>query len=405
MSTILRIDISKNILPIEKVVKGLYNSDINLLDIKNKYGGTKEVELHTIRYKEKDIIVLLDDNMKLVKPVCDYLKFLRQKDKAFNTLKANGIDLKIYWEFLNRELYQYDEVTPIIIGEFIEYLREPNSNQDIVSIHVESRRTGKTINRILSTIHSFYKYCAMVKEVNNPILMEDVNRPFDMFKNLLHHAKSNNKTKKSIFKVKENEITFNLISDNDAETFLNALPTWRDKLIFKILYLTGARIKEVLDLQIEDIPYPDTSKEIGMLENIQSKGKRRNLYIPTVLLEEIDNFIMEERNNIDTEHSYIFVSQQKQHLGKPLTYRGVYEVFDKVAQKTNIDLNFHDLRHTCATALIEGGMDISVVQIILGHKHITTTQKYTHISNKYLEKNLSSYWNKSSLIGGGANGK
>ncbi|MGN2350052.1 hypothetical protein ACTFH7_16335 [Clostridium cagae] len=92
--------------------------------------------------------------------------------------------------------------------------------------------------------------------------MDEVNRPFDMFKRLLHHARSNNKTKQSIFKVKESKTTFKLVSDSDAETFLNALPTWRDKLIFKIMYLTGARIGEVLDLQIEDIPYPDTSKKL-----------------------------------------------------------------------------------------------------------------------------------------------
>ncbi|HAK42958.1 MAG TPA: hypothetical protein DCM59_10025, partial [Clostridium sp.] len=101
-------------------------------------------------------------------------------------------------------------------------------------------------------IYNFYKYCGMVKEINNPIIMENVNRPFDMFKNLLHHAKSNNKTKQSIFKVKESKTTFKLVSDSDAEKFLNALPTWRDKLIFKTMYLTGARIGEVLELKIED---------------------------------------------------------------------------------------------------------------------------------------------------------
>lgn len=363
------------------------------------------MELHTIRYENKDIVVLLDDDMKLVKPVYYYLKYLRQKDRAFNTIKANCNDLKLYWEFLNKEHYHYDEVTPNAIGEFIEYLREPNATDNIVSVYAESKRTGKTINRILSTVYNFYKYCGMVKEINNPIIMEDVNRPFDMFKSLLHHARNNNKTKQSIFKVKESKTNFKLVSDDNTEKFLNALPTWRDKLIFKIMYLTGARIGEVLDLQIENIPYPDTSKEFGMLENIKSKGKRRNLYIPMTLLEEIDNFIMEERNNIDTEHSYIFVSQQKQNLGKPLTYRAIYEVFNTVKKKTGIELNFHDLRHTCATALVQSGMDISVVKIILGHEHITTTQQYTHISNQYLEDNLSRYWNKSSLIGGGVNGK
>jgi hypothetical protein len=52
---------------------------------------------------------------------------------------------------LNKEYFQYDEVIPNIIGEFIEYLREPNSTENVVSIYVESKRTGKTINRILST--------------------------------------------------------------------------------------------------------------------------------------------------------------------------------------------------------------------------------------------------------------
>lgn len=363
------------------------------------------MELHTIRYENKDIVVLLDNNMGLVKPVYDYLKHLRLKDRAFNTIRANCNDLKLYWEFLNKGHYQYDEVTPNVIGEFIEYLREPNTTDNVVSIYAESKRTGKTINRILSTVYNFYKYCGMIREVDNPIIMEEVNRPFDMFKSLLYHARNNNKTLKSMFKVKEGKTTFKLVSDSEAEIFLNALSTWRDKLIFKIMYLTGARIGEVLDLQIEDIPYPDISKEIGMLENIKSKGKRRHLYIPMNLLEEIDTFIMEERNNIDTEHSYIFVSQQKRYLGKPLTYRAIYEVFNTVKKKTGIKLNFHDLRHTCATALVQSGMDISVVKIILGHEHITTTQQYTHISNQYLEDNLSRYWNKSSLIGGGANGK
>ncbi|WP_099192346.1 tyrosine-type recombinase/integrase [Tepidibacter mesophilus] len=361
------------------------------------------MELHILRNRDKDIIVLLDDNMKLVNPVYDYLKYLRQKGRALNTIKANGRDLKIYWDFLNKKGYEYDGVTPNTIGEFIEYLRDPNDN--MVTLYAESKRTGKTINRILSTVYNFYKYCGMVKKVNTPIIMEDVNRPFDMFKSLLHHARINNKTKQSIFKVKESKTTFKLVSDNNAETFLSNLSTWRDKLIFKIMYFTGARIGEVLELQIEDIPYPNTSNDIGMLENIKSKGKTRNLYIPMALIEEIDNFIMEERNYIDTEHSYIFVSQQKQNLGKPLTYRAIYEVFNTVKKKTGISFNFHDLRHTYITHLVENGMDISVVKIIAGHEHVTTTQQYTHISNKYLEDNLSKYWKQSILIGGVANGK
>ncbi|MBU3179565.1 tyrosine-type recombinase/integrase [Clostridium psychrophilum] len=362
------------------------------------------MELSIFQNKGKDMVILLDNKMRIVKPVYNYLKYKRLKDMALNTLKANGTDLKIYWNFLNKKGYEYSEITPNNIGEFIEYLREPNGTDDIVSIYTESQRTAKTINRILSTIYNFYKYCGMINEIDNPIIMDDINRPFNMFKNLLHHARSDNKTKQSIFKVKESKETFYLVQDDEAEAFLNALPTRRDKLIFKIMYFTGARVGEVLDLQIQDIPYPDMSKELEILENIKSKGKRRNLYIQTALVQEIDTFIMEERNNIDTEHSYIFVAQQKQNLGKPLTYRGIYEVFNTVKRKTKIYFNFHDLRHTFITHLVENGIDISVVMIIAGHEHVTTTQKYTHISKKYLEDSLGSYWKKSAMFRGGANG-
>ena len=110
------------------------------------------MELTIIQSKNKDIVVLLDDNMRIIKPVYDYLKYLRLKDRAVNTLKANGTDLKIYWNFLNKNGYEYNEVTPNIIGEFVEYLREPNDTDNVVTLYVESQRTARTINRILSKI-------------------------------------------------------------------------------------------------------------------------------------------------------------------------------------------------------------------------------------------------------------
>lgn len=91
-----------------------------------------------------------------------------------------------------------------------------------------------------------------------------------------------------------------------------------------------------------------------MLENIKSKGKTRNLYIPTSLLDKIDDIFMKGINKIDTEHGNLFVSQQKQNLGKLLTYLGIYSVFNVVKKKVvGIEFNFYDLRHTYITQLIE----------------------------------------------------
>lgn len=357
------------------------------------------MELYVLEHEGRDTAVLLDNEMRIVKPVYDYLKFQRQKDKALNTLKASGSDLKTYWEFLQDNGYEYDQVTPKMIAGFIDYLR---ASDDIIALNKESVRTNRTINRILSTIHMFYQFEEDMLEINNPIIMHDVTRPFNAFKGILEHARPNNKTKQSIFKVKESDYAVRLVADDEMELFLRKLDKRRDILLYKMLYLTGARIQEVLDLEIKSIPVPDMSQVVGVFQQIKSKGKTRNLYVPMSLIREIDDFIIEERNLIDTDHEYIFVSEQKRQIGKQLTYRAAYDKLKKVQSEIGIDFNFHDLRHTFCSNLIQTGMDISIVRIIMGHKHLSTTQKYTHLSDPYIYDSLSRYWSQSKLIVGGS---
>lgn len=95
------------------------------------------MELHVIEREGRKTVVLLDNEMRIVKPVYDYLKFQRQKDKALNTLKASGSDLRTYWEFLNDNGYEYDKVTPKMIAEFIDYLRA--SDDDVIALNKESK--------------------------------------------------------------------------------------------------------------------------------------------------------------------------------------------------------------------------------------------------------------------------
>ena len=360
------------------------------------------MELSVIKQGDSGVVVLLDDEMRIVKPVYAYLKQQARLDRSFNTIIANGRDLKLYWEFLNYMGYDYTEVTPITIGEFIEFLRSSEEYMDdkIIILYGTSKRTGKTINRILSTVYCFYKFCCLVTEIKNPIIMEEINRQQNMFKSFLHHARNNNKIGKSSFKIKQSEAVITIIPDAHIELLMNRLQNSRDKLILKILYLTGARIGEVLDLKIENIPYPNLDETFGVLKNIKSKGKCRNLSIPMKLIEEIDSFIINERALIDTEHSYLFVALQKQNLGHPLTYRSIYDVFDRAKKKAGLEFNFHDIRHTFVTHLAETGMDVSIISLIAGHKHIQTTEKYTHLSDKYIGESLSRYWESNAFLGG-----
>ena len=134
------------------------------------------MELSVIKQGDSGVVVLLDDEMRIVKPVYAYLKQQARLDRSFNTIIANGRDLKLYWEFLNYMGYEYTEVTPITIGEFIEFLRSSEEYMDdkIIILYGTSKRTGKTINRILSTVYCFYKFCCLVTEIKNPIIMEEI---------------------------------------------------------------------------------------------------------------------------------------------------------------------------------------------------------------------------------------
>ena len=250
----------------------IYHIDF-IIDIFKKYRRRFFIELSVIKTKdENDVVVLLDDNMRIIKPAQNYLNQQVRLGRSVNTLVANGRDLKVYWDFLNCKGYDYEKITPVNIGEFIEFLRSPNN---IDGNFTESKRTGKTVNRILSTVYCFYKYCCMISEIENPIMMKEINRPQNMFKGLLHHTLNNKKTKKSVFKIKESDAGVTIIPNSQIERILDALSTERDRLILKLLYLTGARIGEVLDLKIENIPHPNYGETFGVLKNGLGRTKTK----------------------------------------------------------------------------------------------------------------------------------
>lgn len=355
------------------------------------------MELIVIQNEAREEVILLDGQMQIVKPVYEFLKNQKRRGRAFNTRKANGRDMKIYYDFLNAGNYQVEDATLGTILDFIDYLRGSN---DIPSLYKESIRTPKSINRMLTTIRSFYQFYEATYGSIDRSIVEEISRGGN-YRGMLGHIRNDNRIRQSIFKVKETKRRIHLVDEEEADLFYRALPTWRDRLIFKILYLTGARIQEVLDLEISQIPLPNTAKVICVLEGICSKGKFRDLYVPMSIIEELDDYIMEERSQIETKHEYIFTAVRNGYRGNRLSYRSLYGIFRKTSEKTGIVLSFHTLRHSFISHLTETGMDISLIRLIAGHEQISTSQQYIHISGKYLSESLASYWKQSILSGGG----
>jgi integrase/recombinase XerD len=364
-------------------------------------GGKEEVELFLTKRENKVYVALLDDRQRIVRPVYDYLQHLRITGCSINTLKTYGTALKLFWIFLEESGYEYREITPNMVGEFIEYLLKPDCPDQVGFLNAESRRTNKTVNSILGTVKGFYRYVSQTESgIENPMIMEEVTRPFDMYKGLLHHTRQTNKVKRSIFKLRESKNSIRILNEEEKKTILKNLPTTRDKVLFKLLRDSGMRIGEALSLQIEDIPQPKRIEEVATIHirsresnraDQQTKSGERPVIVPVDLLFQIDNYILEERSGIRTDHSYLFVAHHGRNCGTPLTYRAVWEVFNRVAKKTGIHFSFHDLRHTYCSEMIEQGVPLAVVKELAGHRNVATTQQYTHISNVFRDEAIKDF--------------
>jgi tyrosine recombinase XerD len=153
----------------------------------------------------------------------------------------------------------------------------------------------------------------------------------------------------------------------------------RDRCLFEVLYATGLRVSELLSLQVDQIDWPRQSI------HIMGKGsKERIVLLGDLAVDALERYLHEARPRLERAPTCegLFLS----HLGKPLSVRGFHLILQSRLAEAGITRHVtpHTLRHSFATHLLEGGADLRVVQELLGHASVSTTQVYTHVSEGYL---------------------
>ncbi|MFH0857017.1 MAG: site-specific tyrosine recombinase/integron integrase [bacterium] len=177
----------------------------------------------------------------------------------------------------------------------------------------------------------------------------------------------------------------NSVSITDGTAGIIAL---RDKAILETLFSTGLRVSELVSLKIEQVDLKDKSNAQEL--TVRGKGRKvRIIFLSNQALYWIKKYL-EARRDVSP---YVFVSHDKAKEGRdetmePLTTRSVQRIVRKYAKIAGITkkVSPHTLRHSFATNLLTNDADIRAVQIMLGHSSITTTQIYTHITDKHLRE-------------------
>lgn len=163
-----------------------------------------------------------------------------------------------------------------------------------------------------------------------------------------------------------------VLSKDEIKKLLDSAETKKSRLIISLLYSSGLRVSEVVNLKPQHI---DFEEKIGWVR--KGKGSKDRMFILSEQLgKEIQNYL-KKRNN-----TYVFSKD------KPLTTRNLQKIVKHTKQKAGINKKVtpHTLRHSFATHLLEAGNDIRIIQALLGHASLNTTQIYTHLSSEQFKK-------------------
>lgn len=186
----------------------------------------------------------------------------------------------------------------------------------------------------------------------------------------------NSKIMENISLPKKQEKLPTVLTKEEVISLINSTETSKSKLILQTLYSAGLRVSELTSLKVNDIDY-ETAKG-----KIKGKGsKERIFFLSKKLAQELKQHIDKKQLK-----EYLFPSTINE--SEPLTPRNIQRIIKRASQKANIQKKVtpHTLRHSYATHLLESGIDIRVIQRLLGHSRIDTTTIYTHVSDKTLEE-------------------
>ncbi len=275
----------------------------------------------------------------------DYLKY--EKNYSNYTISSYRDDILEYFRYLERENLIYNEIQYSDLRFYLMYLKD------------EKKDSNSSIDRKISALRGFYNYLANIGVISNNVFL------------LVTGLKKEKKLPR-YFEYNELEELFEV---PDLKSALGQ----RDRLILEMLYATGLRVGELVNIKISDINLADRKILVVGKGNKEREVTYGDYCHEILLLYLNDGYQMLNKNN----ELYLFLNNN----GIKITERGVRYILDKIIKVTSLNKSIspHVLRHSFATHLLNEGCDLLTVQKLLGHESISATQIYTHVSMDHLK--------------------
>jgi len=274
----------------------------------------------------------------------DFLKY--EKNASSHTISAYRRDLLQFKNYLKNKNLNWEQADNIVIRGFLAILYEKKVKKS-------------TSSRKLAAIRSFYQFCLKRKWMaDNPA--------------------------KVVATPKQEKTVPSFLTEEEMSEFLDfprsgKVLDFRDKAMLELLYASGIRVSELIGLNLEDLNFDER------LIRVKGKGKKERMIPFGRTAEEslqiyISRRMMINKGKIDEEALFL------NYRGQRLTTRSVERTVDFYIQRSAVrrKISPHSIRHSFASHLLSRGADLRVIQELLGHESLATTQKYTHVDLRHL---------------------
>ncbi|MHA8111165.1 site-specific tyrosine recombinase XerD [Lactobacillaceae bacterium Melli_B4] len=287
--------------------------------------------------------------------VNEYVRYmLIERGLANNSIQSYKQDIVEFMDFLQqRGVKSWPAVDQAMILKYLTYL------------HDHGKAKSSTI-RFISALREFYLYLMQFHYVDiNPMFKIEMPKPEHHLPAVLTEAEINQ-----------------LLAQPDPNTKLGL----RDRTILEVMYATGLRVSELIGLKLADLHL-----DMHLIQTIGKGDKERIIPIGTVAIEWLQRYLMTARPQLlgSKRSNYLFLNAR----GGGMSRQSIWQKIKQYVSQTEIKKNVtpHTLRHSFATHILENGADLRIIQELLGHSDIATTQFYTHISHGHLSEVYDKY--------------
>jgi len=290
-----------------------------------------------------------------------FLDHLRiERGLSENSLTSYGRDLRYFLEFLQNSNIDISAITAATLSQFEVWLKDRSL-------------TISSINRTNSAVKSFLIYCAREYDLNLPT----------------GEISSHKVARKLPKALTIDEITLLI----ESAKSLSEATSLRDVALLELLYSTGGRVSEIIGININDLAKVESDNEVIQTIKLRGKGaKERIVPIGSYALTALDDYLVRVRPALVAKsgknESALFLNTR----GGRLSRQSAWNIVLQSARACGLEgkVSPHVFRHSYATHLLDGGADIRVVQELLGHSSVTTTQIYTLVTIDKIRQSYSS---------------